>query len=63
MKRLEVSGAVRPLYESLGVKGLILANIRSAKLKSNLSHILKNILSYNNRIWKINSLTTYNLNF
>jgi len=28
MQRLEVSGAVRPLYESLGVKGLIIRYLR-----------------------------------
>jgi len=27
MQRLEVCGAVRPLYGSLGVKGLILAHL------------------------------------
>jgi len=29
MQRLEVSGAVRPLYRSLGVKGLINVHIRT----------------------------------
>ena len=29
MQRLEVSGAVRPIYGSLGVKRLILTNARS----------------------------------
>ena len=30
MQRLEVSGAVRPLYGSLGVKGLIWADLRGS---------------------------------
>ena len=37
MQTLEVSGAVRPLYGSLGVKGL--------KSKSDRKHIHKNISS------------------
>ena len=35
MQRLEVNGAVRPLYESLGVKGLIFFE-RDITLKSAL---------------------------
>jgi len=35
MQRLEVSGAVRPLYGSLGVKGLMkTTNIRHSRTKS-----------------------------
>ena len=34
MKRLEVSGAVRPLYVSLGVKRLTLATAAGAKTYS-----------------------------
>ena len=32
MQRLEVSGAVRPLYGSLGVKGLNLSGVSAATL-------------------------------
>jgi len=34
MQRLEVSGAVRPLYGSLGIKGLITPNIKLHTLES-----------------------------
>ena len=32
MQRLEVSGAVRPLYGSLGVKGLIVTHMKLARV-------------------------------
>jgi len=38
MKRLEVSGAVRPIYGSLGVKRLINANYKKFKIKAILKH-------------------------
>jgi hypothetical protein len=44
MQRLEVSGAVRPLYGSLGVKGLILLDYRTRGLNLELGHTSQNNL-------------------
>jgi len=41
MQRLEVSGAVRPLYGSLGVKGL-----RKMELRGNISTRLRQCTAY-----------------
>ena len=39
MKRLEVSGAVRPLYGSLGVKWLILQEVRPKYKQNWINHL------------------------
>jgi len=41
MQRLEISGAVRPIYGSLGVKGLILMTVQRDATKSSLFIILQ----------------------
>ena len=46
MRRLEVSGAVRPIYESLGVKRLINKYKRYLKFLSRCQLYIKAILSY-----------------
>jgi len=48
MQRLEVSGAVRPLYESLGVKGLKMIRCWSLRIRQcvELGRVVAQMLSY-----------------
>ena len=46
MQRLEVSGAVRPIYGSLGVKRLIIKDIRLDTCLSEMSPLFILILLY-----------------
>ena len=58
MQRLEVSGAVRPLYGSLGVKGLMLTE----RCESALFCFVKTIMSHNLNLFYCRSRLRFNSN-